>query len=436
METKLYKDMTAAEQLDWVTRFSSFDREKMPLLEQLGDAWEAGARKDMETGLKLLNAFSYARNFVKNSFLAQDYSRRISRLRYYVDRIKADISQGVVVKGIHGEQYAYIPSLQQQARRRGRPTREEVFARNNKADAQTGSDTESKKQQKIAELLGMKIITNVASREKNNEELAKERQEKAQAEAEIQPSLFKSGKDNTPECFSSRYKNIDEMPVSSRLPHLDQMKWLLSPTLAEQIGTIRNIRATAAAQAERAKVMAEQGAVPSVVEPIAKEAALLTEQYENIYERVDKELATVYLRLKEDGDFAKDFVARHHLHDTENLISMLRPYYIKQPEEFTAQVRKLIEESNPGLIAAKKEAEERKKRSNAIIKYLTRKDKPASKKRVEGMTEKFKELETLIGKEQAAVYLPLLEKTKKEYEKANAEDVSSTASNTIPVTSK
>ena len=94
---KLYKDMTDDEKLKWVTDFSNFTTDTLPRLERLGDVWELSDRKDIETGLKLITAFQFAYKFAKTSLMLGDYSRRVSRLRYYVEQIKDEISKGMTM---------------------------------------------------------------------------------------------------------------------------------------------------------------------------------------------------------------------------------------------------------------------------------------------------------------------------------------------------
>ena len=178
---KLYKDMTDDEKLKWVTDFSNFTTGTLPRLERLGDVWELSDRKDIETGLKLITAFQFAYKFAKTSLMLGDYNRRVSRLRYYVEQIKDEISKGMTVQGVNGETYAYIPALQRRASR-GRPTKEEAMQREQRKKELQSADTQT--QEKIAALLGMTIITDKEAREKNNDELAAER-----AEREAEPAV-------------------------------------------------------------------------------------------------------------------------------------------------------------------------------------------------------------------------------------------------------
>ena len=462
---KLYKDMSDEEKLKWVTDFSHFTTDTLPRLEHLGDAWELSDRKDMQTGLKLIQAFQFAYKFAKTSLELGDYERRVKRLRYYVDQIKNEISKGMTVQGVNGETYAYIPALQRRARR-GRPTKEEALLREQRKKELLSADTQT--QEKIAALLGMPVITDKEAREKNNEELAAERAERAAEEAKMSPTLFdasaseKSTTSSTDVVADKKGTSINEerkqeskqatkqvtdkvnndsieqaskhhseqtnnqgnndtdtaaaladMPLSSTL-HLDQVKWLLSDSLKSDVDNVRNMRATATASAERAKLMAQQGAKP---EDVA------------VYANVDKELAKVWLRLRYDEHYLQELHDNYKVDEDGKvrLLSLLRPYYRKVTDDdvtFEKRVRQWIDENNPEALARRKEAEARKAKADAIIKYIRRTDKQPTKTRIAGMKEKLAELAELIGEEGAKIYQPFLDKTiedNKAYEQQRAE---------------
>lgn len=484
---KLYKDMTDDEKLKWVTDFSNFTTDTLPRLERLGDVWELSDRKDIETGLKLISAFQFAYKFAKTSLMLGDYNRRVSRLRYYVDQIKDEISKGMTVQGVNGETYAYIPALQRRARR-GRPTKEETMQREQRKKELESADTRT--QEKIAALLGITIITDKEAREKNNDELAAERAEREAEEAKIAPSLFDTAAsatsatqtkpptpspdaDNDKKGTSTNEVNkqatkqgndeatnntsvdankqstehvsneasvsandgasnegasaLDTMSLSSSL-HLDQVKWLLSAPLQADVANVRNMRATATAAAERAKLMAQQGGKPEEVAVYAQQAADATKQYETVYEHVDRELAKVWLRLRYDEQYQKEMKYRFKIDENGKvrLLSLLKPYHRKVTEAdpaFETSVRQWIDDNNPEAVARRQAAAERKAKADAIIKYLRRTDKQPTKTRIAGMQEKLKELATLIGDEEAKAYQPFIDKTiedNKAYEQKKA----------------
>ena len=162
--------------------------------------------------------------------------------------------------------------------------------------------------------------------------------------------------------------------------------------------------------------MAEQGADQKEIEGYAQAAAEATEAYEQIYDDVDRELATVYYRLRYDEPFCQKFKKRYNKADVSDLYSSLKLYWQKMPKEFEASVKLIIEQESPEFIARKKEEAERKKEETDIIRYLRRKDKQASETRVKTAREKFARLEIIMGKEMAKAYKPLLQKIEDDYE--------------------
>lgn len=455
---KLYKDMTTTEQLHWLTDFSAFAQDKLARLELVGDTWEQTSIKDIEEGMMLINAFAYARDFVKASLCFQDYSRRIDRLRYYVERIKKDIAKGMTVRGANGETYAYIPALQGQSRRRGRPTREERLARAMGKDTDAAVENEQiEKEKKIAALLGMEIVTAEPKREKNNDELAAERAEKEAKATAGQQLLFTDMQEQVAEAQSTAEmvqddvadiqqdvadikqrvaqleataeRSVQSPTLSSQMPRLSELKWLLPTELAAEVDNIRAYRATAAASAEKAKTMAEMGAKSDDVKPYSEEAAAMTDHYESIYERVDRELAIVYVRLREDEHYTAKFKTEHHVTDTADIVAALKPYFNKQDKDFADRVRKIIDDENPETVARREAEKQTKERVDAIVKYIMRKDKKPSAQRVATLEKRIDELEQLRGKEFADIYRPILDKTREEVAAQASEKASNDESN-------
>lgn len=355
METKLFKEMTADEQLRYVTDLTSFVDEKLPVLEKLGDAWELSHRKDMETGLQLIAAFQFARDFVDKAVRYGDYAARVYRLRTYFNKIKDEIAKGNFFKASDGKTYAIVPPAAPQAPRRGRP-----------ASAAT-----------------------IARRE-------------AEAEAAKQQTEIP----------------IPAMPQIENKLHLNQLAWLCSDDTARAIETVQKLRFTSEAASERAKLLAEQGAAPEVIEPYAKEAADAIEAYQAIYAAVDTDLATVWYRLQNDEPYRERFVKRFKGVDLIQVGRICRPYYekVKSPE-FDLRMKTLIEQESPEFVAKQKADAEKKKEVQDILRYLKRKDKGPSEARVKTAKEKFHRLEELLGKKEAADYKPLVRKIEEDWKK-------------------
>lgn len=414
MKQKPYSQLTPEEQLEYIQRLSKFETLSLPALEPYakGGTMTAEHKRMAEEGMKLLAAFPVSRDFAEKGLYFRDYERRVYRLRHYVNKIKDEIAKEVVVQTHDGATFAYVPKMQQQFRRRGRPTREEAAAMANAP----ATDAQTKKQQAIAQMMGVEIVTNQVIREKNNEELAQERKAKEDAQAKMNPSLF----DNQPTANSGQQVLAALPPAAYERATLSQLSFLLSPELAEIVATVRDLRNQASAAAETAKAMAQAGKSPDEVKPYAEEAAEATEGYERIYDAVDRELATVYLRLKEDQTYRADFTAKHYQNvppaamaqQLAALEKLLKPYFMKQDKAFTAKVRKMIADNNPEVVAAKEKEAEKKKAAEKLIKYLRRQDKENTPRRIEGMEKKFAELEALIGKKEAKPYYIFVEKAR------------------------
>ena len=444
IQTKLYNEMTPDEQLRYVTDFTSFIDKKLPALEQIGDAWEQSTIKDFETGLRLLNAFQFARDFVDKAVRYGDYSARVHRIRIYVDKIKTEIAKGLSLKGADGHTYALVaPSLP--ARRRGRPTKEEAAARLRGIDVPKPTDPEMEKQIIIARLMGIDVqVSNVAPREKNNAELAAERAARQAAYDQQNPSLFPalrqaqgpsdspsgaqttvavlrqarstgSGQAQEPSGGQSPMADIYTDRIFNDRLHLSDLAWLCSDELKARIEQVRAQRTVFGSASERAKLLAEQGADPKTIAPYARQAEEAREAFESTYAAVDEALAVQYKRLSIDQPYIERFKARFKGVDLEKVLYITHPYYekLKSPE-LDLRIRTLIEQDSPEYAARMKAEEEKKQELQALHRYIVRRDKDASDDRVKTMTQRIERIRELAGDETADSYLPILEKTKEE----------------------
>lgn len=449
MEQKLYTQMTPDEQLRYVTDLTKFVNEKLPVLERLGDAWEQSSRKDMETGLQLLYAFQFARDFVDKAVRYGDYAARANRLRVYVEKIKGEIAKGLSLKGSDGHTYALVaPSVP--ARRRGRPSAAEVEARKKGIEMPKPTDPEMEKQMVIAQLMGVDVIvSDKAPREKNNADVAAEKAAR-QAEYDRQnPSLFPDDKaksagtgsadSNDAKASGDAVASVAVPQQSAPLPcptmtevytdrinsdrlHLSDLAWLCSEELKARIEQVRAQRTVFGSAAERAKLLAEQGADAKTIEPYARQAEEAREAFESTYAAVDEELAIQFKRLSIDQPYIERFCSRFRGVDLEKVLHICRPYYEKlRSPELDMRIKLAIERDNPEYAAKLKAEEEKKEEIADILRYLKRKDKPASDTRLKTAKEvKFPRLVELIGEEAAKDYEPLITYIEEENRKLHA----------------
>lgn len=413
LNVKLYQQMTTAEQLEYITDLSKFAKEKLPRLEKLGDAWEQADRKDFETGLQLISAFGFARDYCSQSLFYGDYNRRVSRISYYLNRIKKEIAKGNALKGADGETLAFVPALKQ-VRHRGRPTKEEKAQMEAEKANEGEMSLASQKALAIANLLGLgsNIVTEVQQREKTDAEKVAEVKQKQSDSATTSSPTSSSQLD----LFTQIGKTMDQekgQDMSYRLP-LQQIKCYLSPDLAAKVDQVRELRASFASNSERAKLLAEQGAKSEDIAPYAQVAHDLNDKIENIYAAVDKELAMVYGRLRDDERYLIEFKKKFQIDDVEPIKKVLAVYYAKMPDTFALELEKVVADNNPEVIADKEKAAAIKVDADKIIKYITRKDKPSTAKRLDTMKKRMEVLKNLIGEEAALAYQPYVDKCEEE----------------------
>lgn len=378
MEKKLYKSMTTEEQLAWVTDFSSFNREKLPILCALGDAWESCHIKMFEEGLALVQAFSYCRDFVDRSMMFRDYSRRVERMKFYIEKIKKEISAGMVVRGTNGERIAYVPSLQPVSRRRGRPTKAEAAM----AASQSQDDHYMmEKARVIADLTGSIIVTRPAQA----------------VSSSVTRSGEKSG-ENVPSPLPV-LQAVAQSQGPERL-HLDQLAFLFPEELAASTREIQSLRAMAAKESEQAKALADSGATAEVIAPHSRAASSYVERYTEIYNSVDNHLASLGICMEMSLDHPLLSSALREGYTREALSSILRPYVEKMSaRDGWAEKKKaeLMAERSVGTETenARQEQKERAEKLHRYRVYMLRKDVNMTPQRVEKMRRIVEEVEQM-----------------------------------------
>ena len=97
---------------------------------------------------------------------------------------------------------------------------------------------------------------------------------------------------------------------------------------------------------------------------------------------------------------------------------MFKPFYEKaqsRDPHFAEQVAEKIANDRPEVKAARDAAAKHKAEADAIIKYITRKDKPSTKTRVKGIKERIDKLRQdysdIVTEEELKGYEAILTKT-------------------------
>lgn len=333
-----------------------------------------------EQGLSLLEGASNARSFIENSRKFKDYHRRTRQMIAYLNS--------------YSNSQANAALSATDKRRVGRPTKEEQAA--------------------YAEL------------------------QKKKALEEAKQSLFPSLKPDTtlqPLTYNGIVANPNGESIAATMPNLMQLRPFLSASLQEDVNHVRDLRSEMASKAEQAKTMAEanEKAISQGKSAIYTEdeiAALATRAVEiesdilpEIFKAVDREMGECYLRLSEKtGD--PEYIAyakKAFTIDPQTLRTQFKPFYEKaqsRDPHFAEQVAEKIANDRPEVKAARDAAAKHKAEADAIIKYITRKDKPSTKTRVKGIKERIDKLRQdysdIVTEEELKGYEAILTKTEEE----------------------
>ena len=334
-------------------------------------------REAFEQGLDILSNVVKAKSFVKDSRRFRDYHRRVRQMVTYLQTIDTGSAASAPDK-----------------RRVGRPTKKE--------------------QAEYAEL------------------------QKKKAMEEARQSLFPNLKPDTtiqPLTYNGIVANPNGESIAATMPNLMQIRPFLSPSLQEQVNTVRELRNEMASKAEQAKTMAEanEKAISQGKSAIYTEeeiAALATRATEiesellpNIYTAVDREMGECYLRLSEKtGD--PEYIAyakKAFTIDPQTLRTQFKPFYEKAQDRdphFAEAIAEKIANDRPEVKAARDAAAKHKAEADALIKYIIRKDKPSTKTRVKGIKERIDQLRQkyadIVSESELTGYEAILAKTEEE----------------------
>lgn len=202
-QRRLYPDMTAEEQLQWVTDFEALMQDGggriIDMARRRQPQWQPQDALTVRRLVGMLAAWPFAQDFAEKAQRYGDYMARATRLPVYVDKVMERLADGLTMTDKDGRTVAYV-SPSAPLRRRGRPSREELAARQRGEQLQGAEpdDAEARKRRTVARMLGLDVIVSgYAPREKNNAELKAER-DRRRAEYERQnPSLFGGAQSDT-----------------------------------------------------------------------------------------------------------------------------------------------------------------------------------------------------------------------------------------------
>lgn len=333
----------------------------------------ADQRKAFEDGLTLLEGNAKAQQFVRDARRFRDYHRRVRQMLTYLQTL--DLTGG--------------GSIKQNAAKRhvGRPTKEE--------------------QAEYAELKRQKALEET----------------KNSLFPELKPDLTVQ-----PLTYNGIVANPNGESIAATMPHLNQLRPFLSTALQERINTVRDLRNEMASKAEQAKTMAEANerangtlyTEEEIAQLATRAAEIESDLLPAIYTAVDREMGECYLRLSQrTGD--PEYIAyaeKNFRTPPQDLRTMFKPFYekaIARDPSFAKTVADKIAADRPEVKAARDAAAKHKAEADALIKYIMRKDKPSTAKRVEGIKARIASIREsytdIVSEEEISGYEAILLRT-------------------------
>ena len=331
--------MTIEEKQEYVISLRNYASESIPQLKA------EFSTELFKKGLELLTAYPKTTSFIEERALFRDYRNQLPSLLRWVEALIHES------ENILRLQSAQKPDLL--TPHRGRPTLEEQKAR---------AEAEAKQAEKMAK---------------------------------IAPTLpIEEKKDDLP-----AESILDIIALSGSLPTLRQIAWLMPSGIVARIDNLRALRDAFADCSEQAKRYGETGDENRAANA-AEEAQRHLLSIKGLYADVDRELAMIHIRLKEDDNYRKQ--REESWKKIDEVIAFTKPYFKKLTDDdpsFLAHARSVIQTSSPEAIAERERQAEIKKEADSIIKYIMRRDKPNTQKRIATMQDRVKRLRELIGDE-------------------------------------
>lgn len=409
METKLFDRMSTDEKREWMTNYQQWLHTALPRFEKAAFL-TADIKQLFEQGLSYLGAHGNYQAFISESKTFGDYIRRIPSLLSYLANVNALIAPYLTLL----QQTAPTPPTPPEDHKDASEGADAGYADDGAAGSEGPGDSSESIDNPNPSGEGIEPPAPHVGRPTLEEQAAKEALAQKALEEKAQEETLFGRRGDLPEMPAPAPMTISgSVPISSPLS-LSNLAWLMSPELQQAIQTVRDLRFNAGQFAERAKMSAENGAAAAEISQLAQQAAKYTEEYEAIYQRVDDEMATAYVRFKEDTRFIAEMEEKGIV--PADMRTLLRPYWdkVENKELFKQQVIENIKANDPEQAAIRAEKEAKKKQLDAILKYLQRTDRENTPKRLETMKAKYQQIVALIGEEEAKVYLPIITAAEKD----------------------
>ncbi len=256
----------------------------------------------------------------------------------------------------------------------------------------------------VTDLTNSDPIRRHVGRPTKQEQASYAAQQKARILEETKNSLFPEVKPDfsvQPLTYGGIVANPNGESIAATMPHLTQIRPFLTPALQERVNTVRELRNEMSSKAEQAKTMAEANekagttvyTEAEIAELATRAAEIESDILPAIYNDVDREMGEVYLRLSQrtgDPEYIA-YVEKTFTSAPQDLRTQFKPFYEKalaRDPRFADMVAEKIANDRPEVKAQRDAAAKHKAEADALIKYICRKDKKASKTRIKGIRER------------------------------------------------
>lgn len=219
---------------------------------------------------------------------------------------------------------------------------------------------------------------------------------KVKAQAEAQTETPPPSASPAPQPTMTPLQQIASQVAGVERLSLRELSWLFTPELQEEVKKVQLLRATATAESEQAKALAENNVAAEIIRPHTEATVKAMESIQSIYNKVDLELAEVYYRLSEDNDFGGFKAAWEKKGGAfSGLLEILLPYYDKMGGKEFGSTLKTNDQVKAEKEAQSKAAAERAQKIHTARTYILRDDQALTSDRLKRMKEYLEECRKL-----------------------------------------
>lgn len=379
-----FNQLSSANQTAHIAAVNDYVTNTLPALRAKGRSLSSADIKEFHRGLDLLGAFpQYSVFCAQLRGIRGDYPQYIATLEHKFSLLTQQLLQQFTAVTPSGEHVIVLN--QTQSLRRGRPTQAESEQRKREEEDAAHADA-------VSQLTGARISTSDPAPVQERESDTSRRKDDGPDlfDAAIQTEINENETSEVPESSAPINETNHTRVVMQNL-----RDWLpiLPADIASRVRSLRDVRAEMASEAERAKIIFEQGGTPDQMQPHTQRAKELQREINDLYSDIDLLLGTMYVMLTEvnpdwEGIAAKWFKATGE--PLEKLTVRMKPYATKSAEanpEWLEHTIDYCRKKEEQRIASETRDPEKEKEMHKMDAYIRRKDVNASPKRLATMQQ-------------------------------------------------